>query len=89
MRTVACDSRVAFIDNCDAGREVTLNAGGGDLSRIVVGTMGVGSVRSKAAAALGEERERRLALGCGLVGGGRDGEEDEVVTFSSESSGAV
>jgi len=45
--TVACDNLgFEFNDNCEEGREVTLNAGGGDLSRISVGTMGVGSVRS-------------------------------------------
>ena len=33
-------------DNCDAGRDVTLKAGGGERSRMSVGTMGVVSVRS-------------------------------------------
>ncbi len=46
MRTVDCERRLAFIESWDAGRDVTLNAGGGDLSRIGVGTMGVGSVKS-------------------------------------------
>ena len=45
-RTVTWDNRGLFIDNCDAGRDVTLNAGGGDLSRMGVGTIGVGSVKS-------------------------------------------
>jgi hypothetical protein len=35
-----------FKESCEAGREVTLKAGGGERSRISVGTIGRGSVRS-------------------------------------------
>ena len=37
-----CDARLS----CDVGRDVTLNEGGGERSRIGVGTIGLGSDRS-------------------------------------------
>lgn len=49
IRMVACepeDLPVLFKESCEAGREVTLKAGGGERSRMGVGIIGLGSVRS-------------------------------------------
>ena len=55
---------LAFKESWLAGRDVTLNAGGGDRCRIGVGTIGVGSVRSYAAAGFGEDDEKLLGFVC-------------------------
>lgn len=63
---------------------MTLKEGGEDRSRMGVGTMGVGSVKSYAAAAFDEDIERPLGLGLPAV---TEGDEDGV--RSNASMGAV
>lgn len=84
IRTVACEFDIRFKEIWDAGRDVTLKEGGGDRSRMGVGTIGVGSVKSYAAAAFGEDIERPLGLG---LPGVTEGDEDGV--RSNASMGAV
>lgn len=83
MRTVVCDidrRGFEFKESCEGGRDVTLNAGGGERWRIGVGTIGVGSVRSYAAAGFGDVEEN-------VRGFAADGDWD--VGRSSEAIGAV
>lgn len=55
-------------DTCEVGREVTLKAGGGDRSRIGIGWIGFGSVRSTGgAAALGDDIERPFGFSFKLI----------------------
>lgn len=61
---------------------MTLNAGGGERSRMGVGTIGRGSVRSYAAAAFGDTVARE-------VGAGLDVEGDADSALSKEPMGAV
>lgn len=78
---VACvpDSRLlVFRESWEGGREVTAKAGGGDRSRMGVGTIGLGSVRSYAAAAFGDGGSFVFALGRGAGDG--DGDGDSVLS---------
>lgn len=81
-----CDAKL----NCDVGRDVTLKEGGGERSRIGVGTMGLGSERSWIPSyALGVEYDR--PLGFGRVGEGVGGMGDpeldgDSVTIASTGS---
>lgn len=78
-----CDARL----NCDAGRDVTLKEGGGERSRIGVGTMGLGSERSWIPSyAFGVEYDRPLGFDCIGEGVGGIGDTERSVTVASTGS---